>query len=337
MIPVFVVTGFLGSGKTTLLNRLIQHPRLADTALIVNEFGEIGIDHLLVERSLESTVLLASGCLCCTVRGDLIDTLGDLAAKRDGGIVPMFARVIIETTGLADPEPVLQTLIGESTVTTRYQLAGVITTVDTVHGMNQLDEHLEPLKQAAVADIVVMTKIDIASRNNVGALRTRLRRISPVAPILEAVEGDIDPDQLFSGLGTAQELSLRLTHMKEAETNGGSHDHHLQHGDLDVNRHDRRIAAISVIRDRPLEWPAVRTWLQSIASLRGNDLLRVKGIINIVGIDTPVVVHGVQHIFDPPRRLDHWPDADHRTRIVLIARDLDDAELNAALDAAIGA
>ena len=167
-------------------------------------------------------------------------------------------------------------------------------------------------------------------------MRPRLRRISPVAPILEAVEGDIDPDQLFSGLGTAQELSLRLTHMKEAETNGGSHDHHLQHGDLDVNRHDRRIAAISVIRDRPLEWPVVRTWLQSIASLRGNDLLRVKGIINVVGTDSPVIVHGVRHIFDPPRRLDHWPNADRRTRIMLIARDFDDAELNASFDAAIG-
>ena len=337
MIPVFVVTGFLGSGKTTLLNRLIQHPTLADTAVIVNEFGEIGIDHLLVESSLESTVLLASGCLCCTVRGDLIDTLGDLAAKRDGGIVPRFARVVIETTGLADPAPVLQTLIGEPTVTTRYQLAGVITTVDTVHGMSQLDEHLEPLKQAAVADVVVMTKIDTAPRNVVVALRARLRRISPVAPILEVVEGEVDPDLLFTGLETTQALSLRLAGIESAVAIGEEHDHNHQRGDFDVNRHDHRIAAISVIRDQPLEWTAVRTWLQSIASLRGDDLLRAKGIINVVGINNPVVVHGVQHIFDPPRRLVRWPDVDHRTRIVLIARDFDGAELNASLDAAIGA
>ncbi len=336
MIPVFVVTGFLGSGKTTLLNRLVRHPRLADTAVIVNEFGEIGIDHLLVESSFENTVLLASGCLCCTVRGDLIDTLGDLAAKRDGGNVPAFARVVIETTGLADPAPVLQTLIGEPTVTARYKLAGVITTVDSVHGMGQLNEHPEPLKQAAVADVVVMTKIDIAPRNIVAALCARLRQISPVAPILEVVGGDVDPDLLFAGLGTAQELSLRLARIEGSAANGEPHDHHHQRGDLDVNRHDDRIGAISVIRDRPLEWPAVRTWLQSIASLRGDDLLRVKGIINVAGIDTPVVVHGVQHTFDPPRRLDRWPDVDRRTRIVLIARDFDGAELNAALDAEIG-
>ncbi len=336
MIPVFVVTGFLGSGKTTLLNRLVRHPGLADTAVIVNEFGEVGIDHLLVESSLENTVLLASGCLCCTVRGDLIDTLGDLAANRDAGEVPAFARVVIETTGLADPAPVLQTLMGEPTVTARYRLAGVVTTVDAVHGSGQLDEHPEPLKQAAVADVVVMTKTDIAPPNSVAALRARLRRISPVAPILEVVEGDVDPDHLFTGLGTADDLDVRLDRIEGAAKNSKLHDHPHRHVDPDVNRHDDRIAAVSIIRDRPLEWPAVRTWLQSIASLRGTDLLRVKGIINVAGIDEPVIVHGVQHIFDPPRRLERWPDDDRRTRIVLIARDLDGAGLNAALDAAIG-
>jgi len=336
MIPVFLITGFLGSGKTTLLNRLVRHPELADTAVIVNEFGEIGIDHLLVDSSFENTVLLASGCLCCTVRGDLVDTLGDLIAKREVGQVPAFARVVIETTGLADPAPVLQTLMSEPTVTARYSLAGVVTTVDAVHGSGQLDEHPEPVKQAAVADVVVMTKIDIAPPESVAALRARLHRISPAAPILEVVEGDVDPDRLFAGFGTADDLSMRLDRIEGAPANGATHDHLHQRGGLDVNRHDDRIAAVSVIRDQPLEWSAVRTWLQSIASLRGADLLRVKGIINVAGIDTPVVVHGVQHVFDPPRRLDRWPDADRRTRIVLIARDLDGAGLNAALDAAIG-
>ncbi len=327
MIPVFVVTGFLGSGKTTLLNRLVRHPGFGDTAVVVNELGEVGIDHLLVETSLGNAVLLASGCLCCTVRGDLVDTLGDLAAKRDAGLVPEFARVVIETTGLADPTPVLQTLMGEPSVTARYRLAGVITTADAVHGSGQLDEHAEPVKQAAVADVVVMTKTDVAPPDAVAALDARLRRISPGAPILRVVSGDIDPDLLFGAIGAAGDWGARLQGVED--------DPHV-HGH-DVNRHDDRIAAISVIRDRPLDWAAVRTWLQSIASLRGADLLRVKGIVNVAGIDAPVVVHGVQHVFDPPRRLDRWPDYDRRTRIVVIARDLDGAGLDAALDAAIGA
>ena len=308
MIPVFVVTGFLGSGKTTLLNRLVRHPGFGDTAVIVNEFGEIGIDHLLVESALEGTVLLASGCLCCTVRGDLVDTLGDLAAKRDAGLVPEFARVVIETTGLADPAPVLRTLMGEPTVTARYRLAGVVTTADAVHGSGQLDAHPESLEQAAVADVLVMTKTDVAAPDAIAALAARLRQIAPAAPILEAVQGDIEPDRLFGAIGTAGDLGARRDRVR-----GEAHDHHHGHADADVNRHDDRIAAVSVIRDRPLEWRAVRTWLQSVASLRGADLLRVKGIVNAAGIDAPVVVHGVQHVFDAPRRLERWPDGDRRT------------------------
>jgi G3E family GTPase len=331
MIPVFVITGFLGSGKTTLLNRLLRHPGMADSAVIVNEFGEVGIDHLLVESALEGAVLLASGCLCCTVRGDLVDTLGDLAARRDTGEVPEFARVVIETTGLADPAPVLQTLMGEPTVTARYRLAGVITTVDAVHGAGQLDEHGEALKQAAVADVVVLTKTDVAPPEAVAALDARLRRISPGAPILRVVSGDIDPDRLFAGIG------VRPERIEPDHDHGHDHDHHHDHANADVSRHDDRIVAVAVVRDRPLEWSAVSTWLQSVASLRGADLLRVKGLVNVAGLDTPVVVHGVQHVFDPPRRLDRWPDDDHRTRIVLIVRDLDGAGLDAALEAALDA
>ncbi len=336
MIPVFVITGFLGSGKTTLLNRLVRHPGLSDTAVIVNEFGEMGIDHLLVESAHENTVLLASGCLCCTVRGDLVDTLGDLAARRASGEVPAFARVVIETTGLADPAPVLQTLMSEPTVTAHYRLAGVVTTVDAVHGSGQLDEHPESLKQAAVADVVVLTKTDVAPPDAAAGLRARLRQISPAAAILDSVEGDVDPDRLFAAIGASADLGARLDRIGDDAATGGAHDHHHDHVVRDVNRHDDRIAAISVIRDRPLDWAAVRTWLQSIASLRGADLLRVKGIVNVAGIDAPVVVHGVQHVFDPPRRLDRWPDDDRRTRIVVIARDLDGAGLDAALDSAIG-
>ncbi len=326
MIPVFVVTGFLGSGKTTLLNRLVRHPHLADTAVIVNEFGEIGLDHLLVESAIENTVLLASGCLCCTVRGDLVDTLGDLTAKREAGEVPEFARVVIETTGLADPAPVLQTLMGEPTITAYYRLAGVVTTVDALHGWGQLDDHSESLKQAAVADVIVMTKVDVAPAGAIARLRGRLALIAPAAPILEAVEGDVDPDRLFRGFGDLDEI---------ARPTADDPGHHHDHADHDPNRHDDRIAAVSVIREAPLEWAAVRTWLQSVASLRGADLLRVKGIVNVAGLAAPIVIHGVQHVFDPPRRLDRWPDGDHRTRIVLIARDLDGAGLEAALDAAI--
>jgi G3E family GTPase len=329
MIPVFVITGFLGSGKTTLLNRLVRHPAMSDSAVVVNEFGEIGLDHLLVESAHENTVLLSSGCLCCTVRGDLVDTLSDLHGKRAAGEVPEFARVVIETTGLADPAPVLRTLIGETAVIERFRLAGVVTTLDAMHGMGQLDEHRESYDQVAVADVVVLTKTDIAPPRAAAALRERLARIAPTARILDVVKGDVDPGVLLSGLGAAGDAGVAL---------GGAadHDHGHGHDGIDVNRHDDRIAAISVVRDRPLAWPAVRTWLQSIASLRGNDLLRVKGIVNVAGIDAPVIIHGVQHVFDPPRRLERWPDDDRRTRIVMIARDLDGIVVNAALDAAIG-
>jgi G3E family GTPase len=324
-LPVFVLAGFLGSGKTTLLNRLLAHPGMRDSAVVVNEFGEIGIDHLLVETSLEDIVLLQSGCLCCSIRGDLVDTLADLAARRDRGLVPGFARVIIETTGLADPAPVLQTLMSHPVVVARYRLGDVVTTVDAVHGLRRLGEFEESVKQAAVADRIVLTKVDIAAAHETEALVTRLRRINPGASVLRVVNGDVAPARLFRGT-TLRERGAEVERWLDAEA-----DHHAGH---EISRHGDEIRAFCLIHDEPLPWTAVKTWLEAVVSLRGADVLRIKGIVNVAGRAAPVVIHGVQHVFHPPALLARWPSADRRTRIVFITRGLVPGDLGGALDAA---
>ena len=326
-LPVSVLTGFLGSGKTTLLRHLLAHPAMEETAVIVNEFGEVGLDHLLVERVDEDAVLLNSGCLCCTVRGDLIDALRDLFKRRVRRQVPAFRRLVIETTGLADPAPILQTLMTDPLVASRYRLDGVITTVDAVAGADTLDRQLESVKQAAVADRLLITKSDLATTSAVEALRDRLKRLNPAAPLLPVHQGAIDPGLLFNaGLYDPTTKTLEVQRWLQAEAygtaapDGHSHGHHHH----DVNRHDDSIRAFSITYDRPLEWDRFNAWIEMLITLYGSGLLRIKGLLNIAEFERPLVIHGVQHVFHPPVQLEAWPDDDHRSRLVFITRDLEE-------------
>ena len=323
-IPVTVLTGFLGSGKTTLLNHVLKQPEMAATAVIVNEFGEIGLDHLLVESATEDVVLMSSGCLCCTVRGDIANTLTDLFVGRVKGKVPYFTRAVIETTGLADPAPVLHALLADPIVAERYMIDGVVTTVDAVNGAGTLDRQPEAVKQAAVADRLIVTKTDLADPTALAALETRLAALNPGAPLLPASGGAIDPGALF-GLGLfdpeTKSVEVRRWLQDEAVASDAGHDGHHHHHD--VNRHDERIRAFCITRERPMSWAALSGWLDALASMRGDDLLRVKAIVALADKpDQPVVLHGVQHLFHPPVLLPEWPDGDRRTRIVFITRDL---------------
>jgi len=335
-IPVSVITGFLGSGKTTLLKHLLPQPAMADTAVVINEFGEVGLDHLLVENSSDDTVVLSSGCLCCTIRGDLVDTLRSLFLRRRKGTIPQFKRVVIETTGLADPAPVLHTLMQDPLVSECYRLDGVITTVDAVNGMDQLDKQMESVKQAAVADRLLLTKSDLAEAPKVAALEDRLKKLNPAAPIHPIRDGRIDAAELLNaGLYNPETKSLDVRRWLKAEAypehhhdhdhdHGHHHDHDHQPGQNphDVNRHDSRISAFALDWDQPLDWSVFVEWIEMLITGHGENLLRIKGILNVAGEDAPVAIHGVQHLFHPPIALPAWPDADRHSRMVFITRDI---------------
>lgn len=335
-IPVTVVTGFLGSGKTTLLNRLLKDPALKDTAVIVNEFGEVGIDHLLVEQSADGVIELSDGCLCCTVRSDLVLTLADLVDRVQSGRIASLRRIVIETTGLADPAPVLQAVIGHPALQWMLRLDGVVTTVDAVNGMRTLDNHVEAVKQAAVAERIVLTKTDLAGPDAVPALTARLAGLNPHAAILD---GQAEPSVaalMDCGAWNPETKSADVRKWLAAETDGGHshahhHDHHHEGGDHgghhhhhhDVNRHDARIRSFSIIHDRPVDKLAVAMFMDLLASAHGEKLLRMKGIVELKDDpERPLVIHGVQSVMHPPVRLDAWPEGPRGTRIVLITQDL---------------
>jgi G3E family GTPase len=340
LIPVALLTGFLGSGKTTLLNRLIDDPALKDALVLINEFGEIGLDHHLVQAVDAEMVVMASGCLCCTIQSDLAKTLRQMALKRVRDEIPRFRRVVIETTGLADPAPIIHTLMEDPLIGAHYRLDGVISTVDAVNGWQTLDRQVEAVKQAAVADRIVLTKTDLADAATSDQLRARLRQLNPAAPILTAAAGEATAERLLdAGLYDPRTKSMDVQRWLNAEAyddaaqhghdhdhdDGHGHDHGHAHGAQDphdVNRHDARIHAVCLTFDEPIDWDGFALWAQSLAAYRGEDLLRLKAIINVKGNDKPVAVHGVQHQFHPPAELPAWPSDDQRSRIVLITRDM---------------
>jgi G3E family GTPase len=304
--PVTLLTGFLGSGKTTLLQRLLAHPGMGETAVIVNELGEVAIDHHLLRRVDERTVVLGNGCVCCSLRGDLADELRDLLDRRERGEIPAFRRVVVETTGVADPAPIVYTLLSEPVVKHHYELERVIATVDAVNGLHAP----ESAQQAAAADRLVVTKTDLAPA---AALARRLSALNPLAQVLEASFGELEPEALFGGA----ERPLR-------ELPAGRHG---AHGGVEAH---------SLVFEQQLDWTAFGVWLTMLLASRGDDVLRVKGLLDVGGAG-PLLLNGVRHVVHPPVHLERWPDGDRRSRLVFIGRGLDRGALEASLQAFVGA
>src|SRR5262245_27262863 len=354
-LPVSLITGFLGSGKTTLLNKLLRHTGMADSAVIINEFGEVGLDHLLVEAIDGEIAVLASGCVCCTLRSDLEETLRNLLIKRDHGEVPAFSRVLVETTGLADPAPIVQLLLNNPLVSHYVRLDAVVTTVDAVNGVRQIGEHAEAVKQAALADRLLLTKTDLAAAEAITQLDRLLLSLNPGAARHYVSNGEIAPDALFGAalFDPARKTADVRRWINESAyraqasghgQNGHAHDadapeghaHNRHTHDHAEHAHAGAIRACCLTSDTPLSWEALSSWLARLRKDAGQDLLRVKGILNLVGEDAPVAIHGVHHVFHPPVQLESWPDTDQRSRIVFITRGIEPADLHASFVEHVG-
>jgi G3E family GTPase len=342
-IPVTLLTGFLGSGKTTVLNHLLRVPDLRDTAVIINEFGAIALDHLLVEKVSENLRVLNTGCICCTVRGDLVDTLRDLLARRSTGEISAFARVIIETTGLADTAPIMHTLMLDPIVTHDYCLEGVVTTVDAVNGWSTLHRHVEAVKQVAVADCLLLTKTDLAISDQIHTLEARLRALNPTARCQRVISGDVASDEMVARAwldATRRTIDLAPPLWGKFTSAGGGTFGDPQRGQAAYHgpgQHSTHVRAHCFTLDSPVSESAFGHWLDLMAAMRGERLLRVKGLVQMVERpDQPLVVHGVQHVFHPPRHLPCWPSEDRRTRLVFITQDLDENEILRTLRRFVG-
>jgi len=324
-IPVVLLTGHLGSGKTTLLNQYLSSGDSSRTAVIINEFGQVALDHQLVRQTTENIVLLENGCICCTVRDDLVKTLKDLLAQAKAGRIPGFDRVVIETTGLADPVPVVHSMMNDLQIMLSYQLSGVVTLVDSVLGGSVIRDHAEAGKQVALADCLVLTKTDLARPEDRRALEIQLSLINPSARIETKGAGGVDPALFEARLfepGAASDIEHWLARTTRA---GGATS---AHGSTTVRN-------FCVIRDDPLDWDAVSDWVEGLVTECGPKLLRVKGLLNVGDpLDRPHVLHGIQHLFHPPEPLDAWPSEDRRTRVVFIVDGIEQADVEARLDAA---
>lgn len=313
--PVHLLTGFLGSGKTTLLKRLLDDPALSDTAVLINEFGEVGLDHHLVERIDETMVLLQSGCVCCTMRGELADAIRDLHSKRERRQISPFRQVVIESTGLADPFPVLSTLKSDPMLRHHFKAGNVVTTVDAVNGEVELDRYIESNRQVAVADRLVMTKTDLAEGVEIVRLSDRLRRINPDAAILDVRFGfsasDLfEPDTVTRGSLLQSQSGFFCEEAALLST-------------ADGQTHQAAIASCVLSWDDEVDWTAFGLWLTMLLNRHGESVLRVKGILNIASEDRPVAIHGIQHLVHPPVHMEAWPSEDRRSRLVIIADGLD--------------
>lgn len=313
LIPVSIITGFLGSGKTTLINRLLRRPEMNRVAVVVNELGEIGVDNDLVEVSSEQMMLLNNGCLCCVLRGDLQETLRDLFLKRRNGEVIDFDRVVIETTGLADPAPVIQTLITDTLLIEQYRLDCVVTLVDAVNAPGQVEQFTEPVKQIALADRLVVTKSDLVSAAQLDGLTERLNDINPRAPVRVAHHGEIELSFLI-------DVGLRRTRAQLEDIDRWLGEAGVREHRDGEHRHDTNVKSFVLRFDKPMPWAAFTQCMEVLTALRGPDLLRVKGLVNVEGKAGPMVVQGVQHLFHPPIELASWPNEDHSTRLVFITR-----------------
>ncbi len=333
-LPVTLITGFLGSGKTTLISRLLKHPDMKRVAVVINEIGEIGIDHDLVTMSSENVSLLANGCLCCTVRTDLQETLRELFGQRRAGQIADFDRVIVETTGLADPAPVVQTLVSDTMLAAQYRLDGVVTLVDAVNGAALLEQQSETKKQIALADRILITKSDLSNEAAITVLREAIHAVNPQADSRIVLMGVIEPSELTGlGLASARAGAGTLRFLGEA-LDGSSESGERYLRERTGSRHDPAINTLSLRFDTRFTWETFSAAMELLTTLRGPDMLRVKGIVNVDG--KAVVVQGVQHIFHPPVELDRWPSADTGTRLVFITRNIR-AETIRGLFAAVSA
>lgn len=338
-MPLTLLTGFLGAGKSTLLNKLLATPEAGRVAVIVNEFGEVGLDHDLIESSSDEVILMASGCLCCSIRGDLADTVAQLLMRRARGELS-FDRIVIETTGLADPAPIQQTVLTDRILSRAVYLDGLVTVVDCANGPQTLDAQFEAVSQVATADLILLSKTDLVMPAEVDALTARLRGLNATAEITPVATVTDSPQRMWGLSGVRRDVGASdavawLSAPVSARSGGAdplANLSGLAPAPATDAPHDSRISSVSIVIEEPLQDAIFDVWLDTLIAMRGPQILRVKGIVFLQGIDHPFVFHGVQHIFDPPVPLRDWPAGDTTSRIVVIARDMTSPELSRSLD-----